>query len=172
MRRLLAAALACALAIVAPKVASAAGPEPDARAAQALALTMYHEAKGEGRLGMLAVGWVVLNRMADGRFPDSIEGIVYQGCQFSWVCNGVPQQPTDRRAWRLAQQLARQLLAEPPPDPTRGALWFNGSDVGHSGLGADVAASTRIGRHLFYARADRLPVPRRKPYGAVLWASR
>jgi N-acetylmuramoyl-L-alanine amidase len=30
-----------------------------------MALNMYHEARGEGRLGMLAVGWVVLNRMAD-----------------------------------------------------------------------------------------------------------
>ena len=29
-----------------------------------MALNMYHEARGEGRLGMLAVGWVVLNRMA------------------------------------------------------------------------------------------------------------
>jgi spore germination cell wall hydrolase CwlJ-like protein len=172
MRRLLAAALACVFTIVAPMAARAAEPKPDPRAVQALALNMYHEAKGEGRTGMLAVGWVVLNRMADQSFPNSVEEIVYQGCQFSWVCSGQPVQPADRGAWRLAQQLARQLLKEPPRDPTRGALWFNGAAAGHGDLGGKVAASARIGGHLFYARADRLPKPRRKPYGAVLWASR
>ncbi|MEK0084575.1 cell wall hydrolase [Benzoatithermus flavus] len=172
MRRPLAAALACVFAIVAPMAARAGADEPDPRAVQALALTMYHEAKGEGRKGMLAVGWVVLNRMADESFPKTVQEIVYQGCQFSWVCNGEAGPPTERGAWRQALALAERLLKEPPADPTHGALWFNGADVGHTVLGDKIAASTQIGRHLFYARADRLPRPQRKPYGAVMWASR
>jgi spore germination cell wall hydrolase CwlJ-like protein len=172
MRRLLAAALACVFALVAPMAAHAAVPKPDPRAVEALALAMYHEAKGEGPRGMLAVGWVVLNRMADDRFPKSVPEVVYQGCQFSWVCNGRSNRPTERSAWREAQRLARQLLEDPPADPTRGALWFNAAAIGHDDLGARVAASTRIGGHLFYAPAERLPVPARKPYRTVLWASR
>ena len=39
-----------------------------------MALNMYHEARGEGRLGMLAVGWVVLNRMADKAYPKTVAG--------------------------------------------------------------------------------------------------
>ena len=52
-----------------------------------MALNMYHEARGEGRLGMLAVGWVVLNRMADKAYPETVAEVIYQGCQFSWVCD-------------------------------------------------------------------------------------
>jgi spore germination cell wall hydrolase CwlJ-like protein len=172
MRRFIAAALACAFAVLNPTVAGAAQPKPDRKAVEALALNMYHEAKGEGRKGMLAVGWVVLNRTQDEAFPRTVEEVVYQGCQFSWVCDDRPDAPTDRRAWQAAVKLAQELLSEPPADPTHGALWFNGAAVGHDRLGPEVAASTRIGNHLFYAPAERLPKPKRKPYHAVLWASR
>jgi hypothetical protein len=70
-------------------------------------------------------------------------------------------------------QLSTDLLTEQPPtDPTRGALWFNGAAVGHTTLGTQVAAATQIGNHLFYARADRLPKPAPKPYHKLLYASR
>jgi spore germination cell wall hydrolase CwlJ-like protein len=172
MRRYLAAALACALLIATSTAARAAGSKPDPTAVRVLALNMYHEAKGEGRRGMLAVGWVVLNRMADEAFPKSVEGVVYQGCQFSWVCDDRADEPTGRNAWRTAMQLATELLTEPPADPTRGALWFNGAAVGHTELGSRVAAATRIGNHLFYTRTDRLPKPAPKPYHKVMYASR
>ena len=61
MRRLLAVMLFLMLAATPVGWAAAANRE-DVRV---MALNMYHEARGEGRLGMLAVGWVVLNRMAD-----------------------------------------------------------------------------------------------------------
>jgi spore germination cell wall hydrolase CwlJ-like protein len=47
-------------------------PGPDERLTRdvhCLAQNIYHEARGEPMAGKLAVGHVVLNRMADRRFP-------------------------------------------------------------------------------------------------------
>ncbi len=53
-----------------------------------LAKLVYAEARGEGIEGMLAVADVVLNRVKDERFPDSIKDIIFQKGQFESVHNG------------------------------------------------------------------------------------
>jgi N-acetylmuramoyl-L-alanine amidase len=152
--------------------ATSVKPVPDPAAVRLLALNMYHEAGGEGRKGMLAVGWVVLNRMAGRSFPRTVEGVVEQGCQFGWRCDDRSDEPTHRAHWLQAQSIARELLTEPPPDPTRGAMWFHHATNEHPGWGGRMAASVRIGNHLFYAPASRLPKPRVKPWRALQVASR
>jgi N-acetylmuramoyl-L-alanine amidase len=121
---------------------------------QAMALNMYHEARGEGPLGMLAVGWVVLNRMADKNYPSTVTAVVHQGCQFSWVCDRRSDGPRDAGAWRAALELAAELLVHPIPDPTRGALWYHASSVRDPGFGHRVTRVAQIGGHVFYARAN------------------
>jgi spore germination cell wall hydrolase CwlJ-like protein len=139
-----------------------------------LALNIYHEAQGEGRKGMLAVGWVVLNRTADPGFPPRVEEVVAQGCQFGWVCDDRPDEPADGRAWRKALGIARELLAAErrPADPTRGAMWFHHAEREDPGWGGRVAPTALIGNHLFYAKAARLPRPTAKPRGALVVARR
>lgn len=57
---------------------------------------------------MLSVGSVVLNRVADDRFPDTIEEVVFQKGQYSPTWNGAYyQEPTEG-----AQKVAEQLLTE------------------------------------------------------------
>ena len=116
--------------------ATSVKPVPDPAAVRLLALNMYHEAGGEGRKGMLAVGWVVLNRMAGSSFPKTIEGVVGQGCQFGWRCDDRSDEPTHRAHWLQAQSIARELLTEPPPDPTRGAMWFHAHTSTRTGAAA------------------------------------
>jgi N-acetylmuramoyl-L-alanine amidase len=122
-----------------------------------MALNMYHEARGEGRLGMLAVGWVVLNRMADRSYPGTVTGVVYQGCQFSWVCDRRSDRPRDGGAWSRALEVAAELLSRSVPDPTRGAMWYHASWLRHPSFGPDVSRVAKIGRHVFYTRAERTP---------------
>ena len=43
-----------------------------------LARVIYGEARGEPYEGQVAVGAVILNRVADSRFPNTIPGVVYQ----------------------------------------------------------------------------------------------
>ena len=160
MRRLGAALVAISLG-TAPVAAAQAGgfSTNDIRI---MALNMYHEARGEGRLGMLAVGWVVLNRMADKAYPDTVRGVIYQGCQFSWVCDDISDRPRDQKAWRRAVKPAADLLRRPRFDPTLGAMWYHAGWVRDPGFGPRVAEVRRIGRHVFYGRATPTADPRAK----------
>lgn len=132
-----------------------ASPHRDSVTAEAhhcVALTMYWEARGEGREGMLAVGSVVLNRVADQRFPDSVCEVVQQGgetppCQFSWWCDGRSDRPTHREQWAVSLAVAEELLATRPPDPTNGALFFHNTSIRAPWRRTQVA---RIGNHVFY----------------------
>jgi spore germination cell wall hydrolase CwlJ-like protein len=119
-----------------------------------LALALYWEAKSEGRDGMLAVASVVLNRVAHPAFPSTVCAVVRQGgeqppCQFSWWCDGKSDRPNEPGPWSLAQRLAKQALAERPPDPTRGALFFHNASIGTPWLKKRVRTA-QIGRHVFY----------------------
>ena len=65
-----------------------------------MAANIYHEAKNQSMLGQFAVAQVVMNRVEDSRFPDTVCEVVKQGltyrngkvvigkCQFSWYCDG------------------------------------------------------------------------------------
>jgi N-acetylmuramoyl-L-alanine amidase len=89
---------------------------------QALALNMYHEARGEGRDAMQMVGEVTLNRAENKHFPDNICEVVYQSkldssgnpilgkCQFSWYCDGKPDIPRDRVMWYESVKIATGLV--------------------------------------------------------------
>ena len=57
------------------------------------AQNVYHESRGEPDLGMVAVAQVVSNRIKSPRFPDTVCEVVYQHKQFSWVNDGLPNQP-------------------------------------------------------------------------------
>lgn len=117
-----------------------------------LALNLYWEARGEGRDGMIAVGWVVLNRVRSAAFPSTPCEVVYQGgeqppCEFSWWCDGRSDRPRDLRSWTRALIAAADLLTNPPPDPTGGALFFHNTSVRTPWQRTRTA---RIGRHVFY----------------------
>lgn len=93
-----------------------------------LALNIYHEARGSTFADQVAVTDVVLNRVYDHRYPNTVCEVVHQAkisqwhlentgrrvpvrnqCQFSWHCNGRPDEPNDHRAWRDAQYLAYNM---------------------------------------------------------------
>jgi N-acetylmuramoyl-L-alanine amidase len=124
----------------------------DTQAQHCVALAMYWEARGEGDRGMLAVGSVVLNRVEDDRFPDSVCGVVYQGgeappCQFSWWCDGKSDRPTSDSLWASSLSLADELLTARPQDPTHGALFFHNTSMQSPWRRERTA---RIGHHIFY----------------------
>lgn len=49
-----------------------------------LETAIHYEAKGESVAGKIAVGNVVLNRVASGKYPKSVCEVVKQKKQFSW----------------------------------------------------------------------------------------
>ena len=52
------------------------------------AQNVYFESQGEPGLGMVAVSQVVINRVKDKRWPDTICEVVWQNKQFSWTHDG------------------------------------------------------------------------------------
>lgn len=89
--------------------------EPDP-AVELLARIIHAEARGESYEGQVAVGAVVLNRVANDRFPRSIQDVIYQPRQFTPVSRGLPE------AGAPARRAARAALAG--EDPTGGSLYF------------------------------------------------
>ncbi|HET9070116.1 MAG TPA: cell wall hydrolase, partial [Amaricoccus sp.] len=79
---LLLAALLAAPLLAAP---AHAGAE---RELACLAEAVYFEARGTGAAGETAVAHVVVNRSKNSKFPDTLCGVVGQGCQFSYRCDG------------------------------------------------------------------------------------
>jgi len=138
-------------------LASAAGTNTAVAASleveqRCLALNLYWEARGEDRRGMIAVGWVVLNRMRSPHFPATPCGVVYQGgekppCEFSWWCDGKSDRPRDPRSWQRALVAAADLLVNPPPDPTGGALYYHSTSIRRPW---SRVRTVQIGRHVFY----------------------
>ena len=119
-----------------------------------LAMNMYWEARGEGRRGMLAVGWVVMNRVRSPEFPATICGVVYQGgeqppCQFSWWCDGRSDRPRERESWRAAVAVAAELLNDPPPDVTNSALFYHAASIRNPWTRRRIQTA-QIGDHIFY----------------------
>lgn len=99
-----------------------------------LARTIYWEAKGADTKDMSAVASVVLNRLGHEGFPDSICGVVKQGvesksCQFSWWCDGRPDQVEEAQRYAVAKEIARKALNQQLQDPTGGALYFHDRNV-------------------------------------------
>ncbi|WP_299480195.1 cell wall hydrolase [uncultured Roseibium sp.] len=80
-----------------------------------LAEAIYFEARGETEEGQVAVAQVVLNRVKNPSYPNSICGVVYQNkhkrnrCQFSFACDGIKDRISSKGAWKTAQRLAREV---------------------------------------------------------------
>ena len=124
-------------------------------ATRCMALNLYWEARSEGRQGMLAVGWVVLNRVAYAKYPNTVCGVIQQGgetppCEWHWRCDGRSDRPTEPKSWAKAQKLARELLEKPPADPTRGALWFHHDRLRRPRWLRARKMTAHIGHHKFY----------------------
>ncbi len=121
-----------------------------------LAETVYFEARGESLDGQLAVAQVVLNRVKDKRFANSICGVVHErspgpskACQFSFVCDANSDVPSPSHAWNVAQAIATVALKNQAPDASNGALFFHTVHVSPKWRNRMQYTRT-VGTHLFY----------------------
>lgn len=83
-----------------------------------LAKVISAEARGESYEGQVAVGAVILNRVAHPSFPDTISGVVYQNGAFSCVYDSNWYQPVAESARRAAQDAVNGW------DPSGGAIYY------------------------------------------------
>ncbi len=83
-----------------------------------LAKIISAEARGESYTGQVAVGAVVLNRVASSSFPDTISGVVYQQGAFDAVRDSNWNKAVVSSAKKAAQDAINGW------DPTGGALYY------------------------------------------------
>lgn len=132
----------------------------DTKQRECLAKAIYWEAKNQSIDGKLAVGLVVMNRVRSDQFGDTVCKVVYQGCQFSWVCNGKKKKnpgksknAEDREAWAESISLANELLLQYDSfkDITKGATYFHAKYVKPDwSRWKKMERTVRIEDHIFY----------------------
>lgn len=83
-----------------------------------LAKAVHGEARGEPYLGKVAVAAVVLNRVADPRFPNTIAGVIYQPGAFTAVSDGQINLTPDEESLKAARDALNGW------DPTYGAIYY------------------------------------------------
>lgn len=123
-----------------------------------LSQVLYHEARGEGRKGQKAVAEVVLNRVDDPAFPDTVCGVVYQanrrGCQFSWTCDGRSDKIREEGAYARVSEVARNMLLGEERTLTDGATYFHTPAV-KPAWSRKFTRTAKIGAHIFYTAPAR-----------------
>ena len=144
-------------------------PNTPDRSAECLALNMYHEARGQGIAGELAVTAVVLNRVNDKRYPNTICEVVEQGptrtswqdpkirfpvknrCQFSWFCDGKSDTPRNKKIYNRMYNLADAILGNEISflDITGGATHYH-ADYVSPAWAKTKTKTTEIMDHIFY----------------------
>lgn len=123
---------------------------------QCLASGIYFEARGESVKGQAAVAQVILNRVRNPAYPETVCGVVYQNkdwrnrCQFSFACDRIKDRVNSPRHWTIARDVAMAVTA--------GKIWLD--EVGsathyHAVYVRPAWARTmkkvgRIGLHVFY----------------------
>jgi len=134
-----------------------------------LAQNIFYESRTDNLAGQAAVADVVLNRVAMKKYPSTVCEVVREGpiskwhkeqtgkevpirdrCQFSWYCDGKPDDKPEGDHWRKAQELAYRMLNQ---DYLRGisegATHYHATYVDPK-WNKRMHLIGRIGLHIFY----------------------
>lgn len=142
-----------------------------------LALNIYFESRTDNIAGRAAVADVVLNRVHNDRWPNTICDVVYDGpvyeswktrqqkdlpdeervyypkrhrCQFSWYCDGMSDIPRNETVWRESQELAYQMYRfDRYVGISEGATHYHATYVDPA-WNKHFKLIGRIGLHIFY----------------------
>lgn len=121
-----------------------------------LARAVYFEARSESELGQLAVAKVILNRVKDPEYPKSICGVVYQGsgrrnsCQFSFACDGLPDDVRSAAAWSNAKRIAKMAMSGDASVAAIGSATNYHADYVRPAWARNMKRLIKIGHHVFY----------------------
>ena len=108
-----------------------------------LAQVIYAEARGESYTGQVAIAAVVLNRVEDSRFPNTIAGVIYQPWAFTAVNDGQINLEPNQKAYQAADDALNGW------DPTYGAVYYYNPQTATSKWIFTTKKVTQIGKHVF-----------------------
>jgi len=147
---------------------------------ECMARNIYFEAGNQSKAGMIAVARVVVNRVQDTRFPNNVCDVIYEGpmreswktkqdpniknedrifypvrdrCQFSWYCDGKPDDIVSREnniAWRQAQDIAYLVLVHNKYNGIVDGATHYHADYVDPDWNKTITLITHIDDHIFY----------------------
>jgi len=123
---------------------------------------IYHEARSEPLMGMVAVGNTILNRVYSKKYPNTICGVVHQGkylngkpirnqCQFSYWCDGKPEVFNDMEGLKKSIAVAEMSLMGVIMRSTFNSTHYHATYVKPDwSKKSRFVRLDRIGNHIFY----------------------
>ncbi len=121
-----------------------------------MANAIYFEARGESYRGQVAVGQVVMNRLAHPIYPKNICAVVYQNqqmrnaCQFSFACDGIPETINDPKSWAQANEIAKGVINGSLYLPEVAKATHYHATYVYPDWAPRLKRVTKIGHHIFY----------------------
>ena len=126
-----------------------------------LAEALYFEARGETVRGMFGVAEVILNRVDDPRYPETVCKVINQGtgeryrCQFTYTCDGRPENIGDKRAYERVGKVAKLMIDGKARRLTKGATHYHTKSV-NPRWARVFPRTVTIGYHHFYREPSRV----------------
>lgn len=123
---------------------------------QCLASGIYFEARGESVRGQAAVAQVILNRVRNPAYPDTICDVVYQNedwrnrCQFSFACDNIKDRIRSQDHWKVAREVAMAVTAGKIWMPEVGSATHYHATYVRPSWAKTMKKVGRIGLHVFY----------------------
>ena len=125
------------------------------RAVDCMTAAIYYEAANEPADGQRAVAQVILNRVRDPAFPNSVCGVVFEGsqlptgCQFSFTCDGSMARLPSKSGWERARSIAFSALSGHVFAPVGMATHYH-ADYVVPYWASSLNKIASLGAHIFY----------------------
>lgn len=108
-----------------------------------IARCVYGEARGEEYLGKVAVAAVILNRVDDANFPNTVSGVIYQPGAFDVVADGQINLAPDEECIRAARDAFGGW------DPTNGCCYYYNPRTATNQWMLSKEVMLTVGNHVF-----------------------
>ena len=108
-----------------------------------MAKAIYAEGRGESYTGQVAIGAVIMNRVKNPSFPNTIAGVIYQQGAFTAVADGQINLEPNQTAYDAAKDAMNGW------DPTYGCIYYYNPAVATSAWIFNRQTVTVIGKHVF-----------------------
>lgn len=108
-----------------------------------MANAVYGEARGEPYEGQVAVAAIILNRVKDPRFPNTVSGVIFEPLAFTAVADG--------QIWLEPNETAKRAVQDAISgwDPTGGLVYYFNPNTATSAWMHSRERVKQIGKHVF-----------------------
>lgn len=111
---------------------------------------LYHEARGEGFVGMAYVAATIHNRVLDPRWPDNHCDVIGDPWQYSYRNGGADVTMADKASASLTKDVATMFMTLPAEEMFDDILYYHTTSITVRWDMNKIEQSVVIGNHVFY----------------------